>query len=271
MLNVLRKYPTHIRSLILDSPLPLYVNIDEDELANFNEVLHQIFVNETQEDIEDRFNKYLITIEKKIFSTDYYDENQKKNLKINYGRNELIDIIGSKVGDEDDRKTITKIVSDFINGNHKSYIKNYLDDVFKDNSTYSGMRLSVYCSDKMAYTNQNIAKQQIAIYPQMAGYKANDVTYDMCKCWKVPALKAEHKSPFYANTPMLLGAGYFDPATRPIYNDILHHYFPKSQRLLFMKKAHGPLISLEGNSLIAAFLNNPFKKLAIANNEIKSY
>ena len=39
MMAVLQKYPQHIRSLILDSPLPEFVNIDEQELANFNEAL----------------------------------------------------------------------------------------------------------------------------------------------------------------------------------------------------------------------------------------
>ncbi len=35
---ILQKYPEHIRPLILDSPLPGFANIDEQELANFNRV-----------------------------------------------------------------------------------------------------------------------------------------------------------------------------------------------------------------------------------------
>lgn len=132
------------------------------------------------------------------------------------------------------------------------------------------MRLSVYCSDKMAYADQNIANQQYKIYPYMSGYKANDVSNEMCKCWNVPAIKSEHKKPFYSNVPMLLGAGFFDPACRPVYNDVLHHYFPQSQRLLFMEKAHGVLLSLKGNPLMADFLNNPLKKLNPTNENIKN-
>src|SRR5260370_42550882 len=37
MMTVLQKYPQHIRSLILDSSLPGFVNIHAQELANFNE------------------------------------------------------------------------------------------------------------------------------------------------------------------------------------------------------------------------------------------
>lgn len=42
MMAVLQKYPEHIRSLILDSSLPEFVNIDEQELVNFNEALTDI-------------------------------------------------------------------------------------------------------------------------------------------------------------------------------------------------------------------------------------
>lgn len=68
MLNVLRKYPEHIRSLILDSPLPLSVNIDEDELANFNEVLHLVFTqNKMDLGLENNFQNYLLSIKNTVF------------------------------------------------------------------------------------------------------------------------------------------------------------------------------------------------------------
>ncbi len=102
----------------------------------------------------------------------------------------------------------------------------------------------------------------------MEGYKANDVRLTKCKCWNVIAIAAVHKNAFYANKPMLLAAGHYDPATRPVYNDILNRYMPNSQRLLFLKKAHGPLISHEGNQIIADFLNNPFEKIKSKNPDI---
>ena len=272
MLNVLRKYPDHVRSLILDSPLPLSVNIDEDELANFNEALHQIFAqNSSDSGLEERFKNYLLSIKNTVFTTDYADTINRKTFKINYGRNELLDIVSGKINDDDGRKALPQLVNDLIKGNHKAYIDAYLGNVLTDNSAYSGMRLSVYCSDKMAYADQTIVQQQYKVHPQMLGYKANDVSFDMCKCWNVPPITPDNKKSFYSSVPILLGAGSFDPACRPVYNDLLHHYYPQSQRLLFTTKAHGVLLSLEGNSLIAAFLNAPFKRLTTGSEEIKNY
>jgi hypothetical protein len=48
-----------------------------------------------------------------------------------------------------------------------------------------------------------------------------------------------------------------------LYNDLIHHYFPNSQQLLFTKRVHGPLLnSYEGDVYIGEFLNNPSQRLA---------
>jgi pimeloyl-ACP methyl ester carboxylesterase len=271
MLNVLKRYSAHIRALILDSPLPLSINIDEDELANFNEALHQVFIELNDLPLEAKLKNYLYSIENKSLTTEYTDTITRKLYQIKYGRNEILDILGSKVGNEEDRKTIPQFINDLTDGKNKKAINNYIANIFNNDSKYSGMRLSVYCSDKMAYANKKIAGQQFNIYPFMKNYNPNDVSFSMCNCWQVPAINSDNKKPFYSNIPMLLGAGNFDAACRPIYNDILNHYFPNSHRLLFYKKGHGPLISFEGNQIIADFLNNPYNKIEIKSEDIKSY
>jgi pimeloyl-ACP methyl ester carboxylesterase len=276
MPNVLRKYPNKIRSLVLDSPLPFSVNIDEDEIANFYESVHATFEfleKESADNIglENQLKNYLLSIEGKIFETDLIDEKTKKSLKIYYTRNDIIDLFATKIGNEDDRKSLPKLLMDLIKNQHKPHIESHLENIMKNNNPLSAMRLSVYCSDKMAYADLNIAKQQYNIHPYMKGYWSNDITPEMCKCWNVPAIKSENKKPFYSNTPALLSAGVFDAACRPVYNEILSHYLPNSQRLLFLKGSHCPLISLEGERFITDFLNNPSKKLESNNNSIKVY
>jgi pimeloyl-ACP methyl ester carboxylesterase len=274
MPNVLRKYPQKIRSLVLDSPLPLSINIDEDELANFNEALHLIFEpirKESNLDLEKDWATYLGSIANRVFTTEIVDEKSQKKTTLHYSRNDLIGIIGNKIGNEDDRKNLPIIIKDLITNKHKPYIDEYLISILNNNNAFSGMRLSVYCSDKIAYADMKIAQNQYDLYPYMSGLWANDVSPAMCKCWNIPAIKADSKKPFYSNIPMLLSAGLYDPACRPLYNDILHHYFPQSQRLLFTKGAHCPLISLEGEQYISQFLNNPFKKIISNTEGVKAF
>ena len=260
MMAVLQKYPDHIRSLILDSPLPEFVNIDEQELANFNHVLTSV-LDSTDPTLIPRFRNYFSGLDHKVFTINYTLKDGR-TVTLNYGRNEMLAILKGKLEDYDGIQELPHIVSDMIGGHQEPYLKAYFDGVFSNNGAVSGMRMSVYCSDKMAFEDPAIILQQETIMPWLAGFHVNDVYQPLCDCWRVKPIDPATKKPFYSNTPVLLGAGELDDACRPIYNDMIHQYFPNSQRLLFTKRQHAPLLnSLEGDVYIGAFLDNPFQRL----------
>jgi pimeloyl-ACP methyl ester carboxylesterase len=269
MMAVLQKYPQHIRSLILDSPLPEFVNIDEQELANFNEVLTSV-LDSADSHLTARFRSYFSSLGGKVFTISYVLKDGR-TVSLNYGRNELLGIIHDKVEDYDGIKELPQVVSDMISGRQELYMKAYFDAVFSGNGAMSGMRLSVYCSDKMAFEDPAIIRQQMSVMPWLAGFHVNDVYGTLCDFWRVKPIDAKTKKPFYSNVPVLLGAGGLDDACRPFYNDLVHHYFPNSQRLLFTKRLHGPLLnSYEGDAYIGAFLDQPFERL-IGQKDIEAY
>jgi pimeloyl-ACP methyl ester carboxylesterase len=260
MMAVLQKYPEHIRSLILDSPLPEFVNIDEQELANFNEALTAV-LDSSDSSLAPRFHTYFGGLNGKVFTISYPLKDGRM-VTLNYGRNELLSIIHSKLEDYDGIKELPQIISDMISGQQERYVKEYFDGVFSGNGGTSGMRLSVYCSDKMAFEDAAIIHQQEIVMPWLAGFHVNDVYRAVCDAWPVKPIDAATKKPFYSNVPVLLGAGGLDDACRPLYNDMIHHYFPNSQRLIFTKRLHGPLLnSFEGDVYIGSFLDKPFERL----------
>ena len=125
------------------------------------------------------------------------------------------------------------------------------------------MRISVYCSDKMAYEDPDLIAQQEKVMPWLAGFHVNDVFGAVCREWPVKPIHPATKKPYYSAVPVLLGAGGLDDACRPLYNDMIHHYFLNSQRLLFTKRMHGPLLnSEEGDVYIHEFLSAPDNRLA---------
>ncbi len=269
MMAVLQKYPEHIRSIILDSPLPEFVNIDEQELANFNEVLTTV-LDGADSHLTAQFRGYFSSLGGKVFTNNYLLKDGR-TVALNYGRNELLSIIHDKLEDYDGIKELPQVIGDMVSGQHDPYIKTYFDGVFSGNNAVSGMRLSVYCSDKMAFEDAAIIHQQETIMPWLAGFHVNDVYRISCDCWQVKPIDAVSKKPFYSNVPVLLGAGGLDDACRPFYNDLIHHYFPNSQRLLFTKRMHGPLLnSQEGDVYMGAFLDKPFEKLS-GQKDIEAY
>jgi len=260
MMAVLQKYPDHIRSLILDSPLPEFVNIDEQELANFNQVLTSV-LDPADPTLTPRFRTYFSTLDHKVFTL-RYTLTDGKTVTLNYGRNEMLAILKDKLEDYDGVQELPHIVTDMISGHQDPYLKAYFDGVFSNNGAVSGMRLSVYCSDKMAFADPAIIRQQETIMPWLAGFHVNEVYQASCDIWQVKPISATTKKPFYSNVPALLGAGQLDDACRPLYNDMVHQYLPNSQRLLFTRRQHAPLLnSMEGDIYIGAFLDQPSKPL----------
>ena len=268
MMTVLNLYPKHIRSLILDSPLPEFVNIDEEELTNFNEVIDQVI----SPDLKGRFHQYFTAMEGKKFTIDYLEKGKAITEKLTYGRSELLAILHGYIEDYAQIKQIPKLLEDVISGHPETYIKAYFDDVFSGNGGASGMRFSVYCSDKLAYADPAVIKKQEQIAPWLAGFHVNDVYLSISKIWQVKPIKASTKKPFYSIVPVLLGAGGMDDSCRPSYNDMIHHYMPNSQRILFSQRQHGPLLnSREGDEYIGHFLDHPCWKLSSENKEIVAY
>lgn len=93
----------------------------------------------------------------------------------------------------------------------------------------------------------------------------------MCECWKVPPISPTTKRPFYSNKPALLAAGSLDPACRPLYIDMIHHYMANSQRLLFTQRSHGVLGGKDADAVMKSFLDNPHEKIKPAQNDIIAY
>jgi pimeloyl-ACP methyl ester carboxylesterase len=267
MLDVLRRDTARVRSLILDSPLPNFIPIDEDEPANFNEALRIVFSRCESDSLDKlayghlyaRFRQYFSSLNGKVFSIPYLEKGTTDTLHIQYTRNDLLEMIEDQLFNVSGIKDIPFMVTEMIKGHHESYIRRRLDGIFDGDDGPSGMRLSVYCADQTAYHDEAILHQMDDLYPYMNGYHINDVYKELCDCWQVPPIRRVSKQPFYSDKPALLGDGELDPACRPLYIDMIHHYLPNSRRLLFHHRSHVVFFNEDMDAALKAFLNDPWQ------------
>jgi pimeloyl-ACP methyl ester carboxylesterase len=271
MLDVLRKDPARIRSLILDSPLPNFVPIDEDEPANFNEALRIVFQRAAKDSADKdrygnlypKFREYFTSLKDKVLIIPYVEKGTTDTLHIQYTRNELLDAIENQLFNVRGIKDIPYMITEMIAGRHEPYIRSTLNYIFSsDTIGPNGMRLSVYCADQTVYHEEGILHQLHDLYPYMSGYHINDVYREICDCWQVPPIARTTKQPFYSDVPALLGDGQLDPACRPLYIDRIHHYLPNSQRLVFPNRSHVVFFNDEMDPILKAFLDNPTQKVS---------
>ena len=280
MMTVMRNFPQHIRSVVLDSALPGFVNYEEDAVFSINEAFDKIFSNCDRDstdktkygNLRQRFHDYLNSIGNKNFYLTYKEKNKPDSIRIKYTRGELIDVLMNKLSSNRELKNVPYIMTQLMAGNQKNYMIAYFDGIFGAGTSTAGMRFSMYCSEQINYADQKVIDRQNVMFPYFAGYRFNDVNHPICDCWKVKSVDPIAKTPVYSHLPVLLSSGDTDPYCRPYYNDLIHHYMPNSQRLLFTDKTHAPLLNTrEGDELLAAFLAHPFSAIVADGKKVKTY
>jgi len=281
MMTVMRNFPEHIRSVVLDSALPGFVNYEEDALFSINESFNRIFSNCDRDSLDktlygnmkQRFQQYFTSIADKVFTLKYLEKGTTDSIGIKYRRSELLDFLVDKLSDNGALKNVPYMINQLIAGNHKGYMTWYFDNIFSaGNSNTLGMRFSMYCSEQINYADQKLIDKQNEIFPYLAGYRFNNVDHAICNCWNVKSVSSIAKTPVYSNIPVLLTSGDTDPYCRPFYNDLIHHYMPNSQRLLFTDKTHAPLLNTRvGDELLARFLSNPANMVVPDGKTVASY
>lgn len=270
MLTVARNHPENIRSLLLNSPLPSYVNYEEHALFNHQEALDHLFSNLEKDSIlnaafpqlRKRFQRHFADLSGKKFMISYLPEGTSDSLNVQYSRNELLDAVIDRMNNSDFRN-VPAVMEELMGGRHEKYVREVLDGKFRGNSSLSyGMRLSVYCSEQIAYSDKKRVKKQDDYLPWLAGYPFNNVNHEICDCWKVKPAPAYMKTPVLSNIPALLSSGGYDPWTRPFYNRLIKRTMPNAQLIINNERAHVAGFDPPGTTFLTDFMRDPFQKLA---------
>jgi len=277
MLEVLQKTPSKVRSVILDSPLPNFISIEEDEPMNFIAAITALSKycdkdsanQQRYGNLISKFIGYFNSIADKKFYFPYVEKGRTDTMQVEYSKNELLDYLnGAMQGSP--LKEVPFMITEMINGNHAPYIKKKLDDIFNRNIAPNGMRMSVHCADQAAYNSKELIRQGWKLYPLLKGYRVNDVYLEVCDCWKMPAVTPQSRQPFFSNKPILIGDGEMDPACRPIYMYMIKHYMPNAQCFLFVNKSHG----VDGSTfrqMMQTFLDHPYNRVESSGEKIIAY
>ncbi|WP_293306836.1 alpha/beta fold hydrolase [Pedobacter sp. UBA5917] len=276
MLTVAKNHPEGIKALILNSPLPGFVNYEEHALINMNEALDQVFDNvqtdstkTAYKDLKQRFHDYFTKISSKRFNMRYLPKENSDSITISYGKTELLDAVFGKM-ENGTIKIVPFVMNEIINGKHQQYITEVVDGAFSgDPNRTLGMRYSIYCPEQIAYSDPKLIAKQDKILPWLSGYPFNNVNKEICDCWKVNSQPASIKEPVYSNIPALISAGDADPFCRPFYNKLIKRYMPNAQLLIIHNRAHGAGFGNSSADYLGDFLADPYKKLVSKGSDVR--
>lgn len=268
-LTVIRDYPQGVRSVILDSVVPLQVNLYTETSADFDRALKVLFescaadaaCNRAYPDLEAAFYETVRSL-------------NEKAVEIALGTFTERPIEGAVVdGDwfaaftfqalyhKDLIRVMPALI--FAIRNDRSYQLLTLigDAYFHDAKFFSmGMYLSVQCGEELPFTTREAAIAAADANPRLSSHNEYEVKsiFATCGVWQAKAADDRENEAVRSDIPTLVLAGQFDPITPPAWGQLVAQDLSNSFFFEFPGVGHGAAFSDQcPNGMALAFLNQP--------------
>lgn len=262
---MLRDYPQGIRSVVMDSPLPLASSFDEESNSNLMETLNLLLddcasdtiCNEAFPNLKARFLNYLRQITESPLKVRVENpKSGKEELFLLKGEDLITVFTNAYTSDVPNIPLeIHKILTNDLSSVKAQLIK--LFDPPKHGGDGIGMRLSVWCAEENPFASQETIAKETDKYPEISGLSPAVYSDQVCAIWGVEKVRDIEDKPISSEVPVLLLNGQYDELTPPKWAKEMQKYLKNSFHLVFKGWKHGP-ISNWGNPCAMEAANNFF-------------
>lgn len=264
---LLRDYPKRIRSVVMDSPLPLEVNYEEESISNLVESVNKLLsdcasnidCSKRYPNLKERFWNFLL--EKTNTPLEVYVKNpntDKKELFYLTG-SDLITIVSSA-----STSNVINIPSeiDKLLQNDLSTVTSMLSNIYKNKGSGSGigMRLSVWCAEEQPFSCEDAIYTESNKYPELLGLESVVYSSTICDIWSVKKVLDIENKPVKSDIPVLLISGEYDNETPPKWAARMKTNLSHSFHLVFKGWKHTPTTNWSNPcamELANQFFNDP--------------
>jgi pimeloyl-ACP methyl ester carboxylesterase len=268
--TLLRDYPEGIRSVVMDSPLPLEVNYDEESVGNLLESWELIF-RDCQKDPECK--KAFPDLKERFFQFLEEKTNRPQALTVtnpDTGEEETFYLRGKDIflllspGSTYEVAGVPGEVHKVLTGDW-STIEEMLASLFEGpgNGAGMGMRLSVWCAEEMPFNNRKKVEEESKAYPAIKGLSPAVFQPEICDLWGVKSVPSKENQAVKSDVPVLLISGEYDNETPVKWAQQMQQNLSNSHHLIFKGWHHTPTTYWNnpcGMNAANAFFNNPSKK-----------
>ncbi|MEM6721060.1 MAG: alpha/beta fold hydrolase [Bacteroidota bacterium] len=273
---LLRDYPKPIRSVIMDSPLPLEVNYDEESVGNLLEVVDKL-LSACEADatcaqkfpkIKTKFFQYLRDKTENPLQVEVTNPNTGKPATFYLKGEDLITVF--TISNSNNVANVPLEIQKLLD-NDLSSVKAQLASLFKKPTQSTGfsmgMRLSVWCAEEYPFVSQTIVASEKTKYPEVKGVSPTVFESNICDIWNVKPVKAIENKAIKSDIPVLLLSGEYDSETPVKWAAQMQKNFPNSYHITFKGWKH--IITTNwsnpcGMEVANAFFNNPNTKPNLA-------
>jgi pimeloyl-ACP methyl ester carboxylesterase len=259
-LTVLRDHPQGVKTAVIDSVVPLQVDLIAEQGANVYSALHliagacatQSSCAETYGDLE---AKELAVLER-------FDAAPPRVMLSN-GKTAVVsaavvaNLLVTFMYSPPTISLLPELVEELTSGDYSALAALASAEGASspiDLATY----LSVTCADETPFSSPAALTAALARVPESwRKWVSPSTPFDNCRIWNVPASPAKENEAVSSAIPTLVTSGQFDPVTPPSYGALAASTLKNSRNVVFAGEAHGSTIDACGSETLHAFLASP--------------
>lgn len=265
---LMRDHPERIRSVVMDSPLPLEVSWDEESIQMLMEGYEQLF---TACESDSGCSVKYPELRNQFFAALREASSDPVDIAISHeGEPMTFKLTGLDLafllapGSNDEVAGTPRRMSDWLNGDQTSLIGT-LESMLSGPGYGDGigMRISVWCAEEMVFASDEIIAAQTNRYPEFQGAESEIFSREICEYWGVEPAPPIDNQPITSDIPVLLMSGEFDAITPSRWAAAMQANLPNSFHVIFPGWMHSVTTYWSnpcGMEVANAFFNDPSKE-----------
>ncbi|MEL6984784.1 MAG: alpha/beta fold hydrolase, partial [Actinomycetota bacterium] len=246
----MRQYPDAIRSVVLDSIVPveidLWTNLAPEAQGAFEQLFDGCAADEAcagaNPDLENRFFTLLDDLDAEPIEVEFSDLLTGDSVDAVVDGDDVLGMVFQALYSQSLFSVVPAMVGQVEAGDYRAV--EYLGSIQLTNLPYSatGMQLAVECNEEIAFES---AEALAAVAPTEPGYvrlgqlDGDASLFEVCEIWQSGSAPEVENEPVVSDLPALLLAGGYDPITRPGNSDVVARSLSNHYSFLLPDEGHG--------------------------------
>lgn len=268
-LEVMRDFPQHIRSVILDSTLPaqvdLFTSVPASAIRSFNLLFKSCAASATcnskYPQLETALYTLMDTLNAHPLTLQVQDPFANKGYTVLLNGWRLADLLFLSLYATDLLPQMPAAIYEAKSGGTTLLTQFYNEVAFTEDAISRGLWYSVECTDDAPFVTPrdvDAAEQTFAPPLRAADVFNLQTRLSVCQFWDVKPAAATEKQPVVSAIPTLVLEGEYDPITPPSNGDLAAKTLSQSYTLLFPGTGHGVGFgAMCPKSIVLAFWDTP--------------
>jgi pimeloyl-ACP methyl ester carboxylesterase len=269
-LEVMRRHPQALRSVLLDAVYPPDVNLYLQAPANFQRALDRLFqacssndvCNSTYPDLQEVFFATVFNLNATPLLREVDDPFTGDSYQTFIDGNTVMALTFQLLYDSTLRYLLPTQIYAASQGDYLAFDRARLSLLRLSRFSSRGMMFSVQCHEELAFSSLADFEAELTHYPELAEMYANSilggVIYRACGFWGAGQAAPSADQPVFSDVPTLLMSGEFDPITPPAWA----HHVAQTLEIAYVYEypgiGHGASVAHDcPRSMLIAFLDDP--------------